>query len=159
MLKDQKPLRSINPVVDLYNAVSIKHGVTAGAFDLGELQTASIHPLELRISSAGDLFKALDAETDAELTSVGIGELVYVQGTKVLTRHLAWRQAAQGLFTEKTQNIIIISEVFNEKDEPEPTELTRRVADDLVDGLRQYFGVEGQVTFLGHGIEKLNVTL
>ena len=141
----QKILRSINPVVDFYNAVSIKHGVIARAFDLGELQIASIQPLELRMSSARDSSKALDAETDAEPILVGIGELVYAQGMTVPTRHLAWRQVAQGLVTEKTQNVIFMSEVFNEQNEPRSTELTRRVADDLVNGLRLFFGVEGQV--------------
>ena len=144
--------------MDFYNAVSIKHGVIARAFDLGELQIASIQPLELRMSSARDSSKALDAETDAEpLLLVGIGELVYAQGMTVLTRHLAWRQVAQGLVTEKTQNVIFMSEVFNEQNEPRSTELTRRVADDLVNGLRLFFGVEGQVIVLGHAVEKLSI--
>ena len=159
LLKDKKALRPINPVVDFYNAVSIKHAVTAGAFDLGELQTRSVQPLELRMSSAGDSFKALDAETDAPPTEVGAGELVYAQGPMVLTRHLAWRQAAQGVVTEKTRSVIFMSEVLDGQGVAGSMELTQRVADDLVDGLRRYFGVEGQVTVLGNVGGKLSVGL
>jgi len=157
LLKEGKALRAINPVVDFYNSVSIKNGVTAGAFDLGELQTRSTQPLELRMSTTSDTFKALDAETDAESTPVGAGELVYAQGTTVLTRHLAWRQAAQALVSEKTQNVIFMSEVFNEKNEPQPTALSRTVANDLVEGLRDFFGVEGHATILGNAIGNLSV--
>ncbi|KAL9012138.1 MAG: hypothetical protein Q9173_003069 [Seirophora scorigena] len=52
LVKEKRALPPINPLVDFYNAVSVKHGVTAGAFDLAELQTHSTSPLELRLSAA-----------------------------------------------------------------------------------------------------------
>ena len=157
MLKNKEALKPINPIVDFYNSISIKHGVTAGAFDLAELQTRSVEPLELRMSTSKDVFKALDAEADAEPISIGTGEVVYAQGTMVLTRHLAWRQATQTLVTDKTRDVIFMSEVFNEEEASEPTELARNVAEDLVDGLREYFGVEAEASVLGDGIQKLRV--
>ena len=111
------------------------------------------------MSCAGDSFKALDVETDAQPTDVGTGELVYAQGSMVLTRHLAWRQAAQGLVTEKTQHVIFMSEVLDEQNASGSPELAQRVADDLVDGLHRFFGVEGQVIILGHVGGKLSVGL
>lgn len=153
LLKEKKALRPINPIVDFYNSVSIKHGVTAGAFDLGELQTRSNAPLELRLSTAADTFKALDAGTDEPATPVAPGELVYVQGTTVLTRHLAWRQAAEALVTEGTKNVILMSEVFNvDEATTVPTKLTRSVADELVHGLKDFFGVDARATILGEGL-------
>ena len=110
------------------------------------------------MSTGSDTFKALDAEDGAEAASIGKGELVYAQGNMVLTRHLAWRQAAQALVTEKTQNVIFMSEVFNEQPGlKEPTELTNGVAKDFVDGLRDYFGVEAQAVVLGEGVGRLSV--
>ena len=147
LIKEQRPLRPLNPVVDFYNSVSIKHGVTAGAFDLGELQTRSTAPLELRLSAAGDLFTALDAEAGAKPIDVAAGELVYAQESTVLTRQLAWRQAAQCLVSHETQNVIFMSEIFENEGE---SGLAQAVADDLKKGLRDFFGVVAQATILGH---------
>ncbi|KAL8916413.1 MAG: hypothetical protein Q9208_008534 [Pyrenodesmia sp. 3 TL-2023] len=156
LLKEKTALRPINPLVDFYNAVSIKHGVTAGAFDLGALQTRSTAPLELRLSTAQDTFKALDAGAEEAATPVPEGELVYAQGTTVLTRHLAWRQAVEGLVTEATKDVIFMSEVFHE-DEGEatggaPSTLSAGVADELVGGLKRFFGADAKATVLGMGM-------
>lgn len=159
LLKEKKALPPINPIVDFYNSVSIKHGVTAGAFDLVDLQSRSEDPLELRMSSSTDKFKALGTEASAEPISVGVGELVYAQGTTVLTRHLAWRQATQALVTEKSRGVIFMSEVFNEQDAAEPTDMTRSVAKDLVEGLHRFFGVNAEAIILGRGIEKLSLEI
>ncbi|KAL9599857.1 MAG: hypothetical protein Q9219_003551 [cf. Caloplaca sp. 3 TL-2023] len=155
LLKEKTALRPINPLVDFYNSVSIKHGVTAGAFDLAELRARSPEePLELRLSTKEDTFKALDAGEGAEAVQVGEKELVYVQGRTVLTRHLAWRQAAEGLVTEGTRDVVFMSEVFHEGDVGvgEETALTKSVGEDFVRGLRDFFGVEGKVTVLGEGV-------
>ncbi|KAL8654946.1 MAG: hypothetical protein Q9210_001189 [Variospora velana] len=159
LLKEQGPLRPINPLVDFYNAISIKRGVTAGAFDLGELQTRSTAPLELRLSSSstpGDTFRALDAGEGAPAAAVPPGELVYAQGTTVLTRQLAWRQAAEGLVTAATRNVIFVSEVFHGGEQEgatgvTPSGLSASVAEDFADGLKRFFGVEAQATVLGKG--------
>jgi DNA/RNA-binding domain of Phe-tRNA-synthetase-like protein len=150
------------PIVDFYNSVSIKYAVTAGAFDLVDLcltRASSSEPeqLELRLSKPEDRFVALDAEPLKEPGEVSKDELVYVKGTTVLTRHLAWRQAVQGLVTAKTTDVFFVSEVFNEKEEKEPSESAKAVAEDLVGGLESFFGVMGKVTILGLGIGKPEV--
>ena len=98
------------------------------------------------------MFKALDAEADASAVPVAAGELVYVQDRTVLTRHLAWRQAAEGLVTEKTENVIFMSEIFDVEMKNTPSELAKSVADDLVVGLKEFFGVEARATILGEGL-------
>lgn len=155
LMKEKAALRPINPVVDFYNSVSLKYGVTAGAFDLGELQTRSIKPLELRLSDPDDTFKALDAGADAEAVAVGEGEVVYAQDATVLTRHLAWRQAKEGLVKEETRNVFFMSEIFDEREATAPTRLAKQVAEELVQGLGKFFGVESEVTILGQGIGTL----
>ena len=105
--------------------------------------------------SAGDSLQALDAEMDEELTFVGIGEVVYAQATTVLTRQIAWRQAAQRLVTEKLQIVIFMSEVLNKKYESQSTEMTRNVADDIVGGLRQSSASKDAI--LGYAVGKLSV--
>ena len=158
-MREQAVLRPINPIVDFYNSVSIKYGVTAGAFDLGELQIRSIKPLELRLSTPDDTFRALDGGADAQSVHVGKDEVVYVQDSTVLTRHLAWRQAVEGLVQAKTRNVLFVNEVFNEEKATEPTELTKQVMGELVDGLKHFFGVEGHVAVLGDGLGKLETSV
>ncbi len=157
LIKEKAALRPINPVVDFYNSVSLKYGVTAGAFDLGELQTRSIKPLELRISGPGDTFRALDADADAQAVAVGEGEVIYAQDRTVLTRHLAWRQAKEGLVKDETRNVFFMSEIFEENEATEPTDLAKQVAEELVQGLKKFFGVESQARILGQGTGILEV--
>jgi DNA/RNA-binding domain of Phe-tRNA-synthetase-like protein len=116
--------------------------------------------LELRLSDTSDTFQALDAAPDAEPLSTPSGEISYVRGNIVLTRHLAWRQSSQGLVQKGTRNVVFVSEIFNESDSSEVSELAREVEADLVDGLRDLFGVtEFSKNILGQGLDRLSTSL
>ncbi|MEI2701835.1 MAG: phenylalanine--tRNA ligase beta subunit-related protein [Baekduia sp.] len=58
---------SINPLVDFYNGISLRHISPAGGFDLNQLGTDL---LELRLSRAGEEFLALGA-SEPELVPAG----------------------------------------------------------------------------------------
>lgn len=60
----------INPLVDFYNAVSLRHIVPAGGFDLD----AADGTLELRPTRRGDRFHPLDGSSGQD---VGSGEIAY----------------------------------------------------------------------------------
>jgi DNA/RNA-binding domain of Phe-tRNA-synthetase-like protein len=105
-LKGGEPFH-INPLVDAYNAISLRHVVPAGGFDLDQVQDR----LELRLTRAGDTFLALDA---VEPMAVPPGEVAYVTGTTVLTRHFVWRQSIQGLITPSTRRVVLLAEVLAE---------------------------------------------
>jgi DNA/RNA-binding domain of Phe-tRNA-synthetase-like protein len=161
VLKEKKALRPINPIVDFYNTISIKYGVTAGAFDVDELKKLTADGnvnLELRLSDTGDTFLALDAPEGAAPVDVEKGELSYVQGSTVLTRHLAWRQSLQGLVTGETKEVIFMSEVFNEEVTEQPTQLTNKVLEELKGGLQQCFGVDSTAFVLGNSIRNLSAS-
>lgn len=159
ILKEKRAPRPISPVVDFYNSVSIKHIVTAGAFDLDELK-ARPEPLELRVANVeADTFVPLDAP-DAAPARVDAKEILYAQGSTVLTRHLAWRQSAQALVTDKSKDVMFMSEVFNEGGvETEPSELTKSVASSLQNGLKDLFNVDSSVEYLGLSLGKLDADL
>ena len=131
-LKGGEPF-SINPLVDFYNTVSLRHTAPAGAFDLADVEEA----IELRLTRAGDVFTALDAAEPLELPP---GELAYVTGHTVLTRHFVWRQAREGLVTPATRSVVLLSEVLAELG----SEAAARVRDEFVSGLRDDFGVEAR---------------
>jgi DNA/RNA-binding domain of Phe-tRNA-synthetase-like protein len=131
-LKGGEPF-TINPLVDCYNAVSLRQVVPAGAFDLVSIQDH----LELRLSRAGDTFIALDESGASEPLAVPPGELSYASGARILTRHLVWRQSRLGLVTPETRDVILVSEVLRELGPDVPT----AVCDEFERGLRQHFGV------------------
>jgi DNA/RNA-binding domain of Phe-tRNA-synthetase-like protein len=131
-LKGGEPF-SINPLVDFYNAVSLRHTVPAGGFDLDELDA----PLELRLSREGDTFVALDETTPL---AVPAGEVSYATGATILTRHIVWRQARTALITPQTRRLILVSEVLAELGEA----AAAAVCAEFARGLRDYFGVPAQ---------------
>ncbi len=127
---------SINPLVDFYNTISLRHLVPAGAFDLEPLRG----PLELRLSRAGDTFLSLDAD---EPLDVPPGEVSYASGSTILTRHFVWRQAKTGLIEPTTRDIFLVSEVLGEVGR----EVAEAVLADFRSGVQEYFGATPQ-TFL-----------
>ncbi len=94
VLKGDEPF-SINPLVDFYNAVSLRHLVPAGGFDLGALEG----PLELRLTRDGDTFHPLDGSSPERVEA---GEVAYASGDEILTRHFVWKQSRRGLLNEST---------------------------------------------------------
>ncbi|MBI4278783.1 MAG: hypothetical protein HY660_10030, partial [Armatimonadetes bacterium] len=135
-LKNPDPLR-INPLVDFYNAVSLRYAVPAGGFDL-----AALHgDLELRLTRAGERFLALDA--DAEET-VRAGEVAYADGATILTRHFVWRQARAGLITPQTRDVFLVSEILGEVGE----EVAAQILAEFRDGVARCFSTEPLASML-----------
>lgn len=129
-LKGGEPF-AVNPLVDYYNAVSLRHVVPAGAFDLDQLAG----DLELRLTRVGDTFWSLDA---TEPVAVEPGEVAYADGRCVVTRHFVWRQARAGLIQTQTRDVILLAEVLGEVGQ----EVAEAVLTDFAAGLRQHFGTE-----------------
>lgn len=98
------PLR-VQPLVDAYNAVSLAHLVPVGAFDLAGLQ----YDIRLGRSHGGEAFWPIGAEAAEE---VGAGELCYLDGERVLTRHFVWRQSVWGMIRETTTRLFLVSEIL-----------------------------------------------
>jgi DNA/RNA-binding domain of Phe-tRNA-synthetase-like protein len=129
-LKGGSPF-SINPLVDFYNAVSLRHTVPAGGFDLDQLRA----PLQLRRTRAGDTFLSMDGD---DPLAVPPGEVAYASGETILTRHFVWRQARAGLISAETGSVFLVSEVLGEVGPA----VAAAVFDELAEGLRAHFGVE-----------------
>lgn len=132
-LKGGEPF-SINPLVDFYNALSLRHVVPAGAYDLDEVG----EEFELRPTRRGDTFLALDADAPEPLPA---GEIAYVTGGEVLTRHLIWRQSRRALVTADSRRVLLLSEVLGELEEG----VADRVETDLARGLERHFGCRARL--------------
>jgi DNA/RNA-binding domain of Phe-tRNA-synthetase-like protein len=80
-------LPAINTLVDIGNAVSLRHRLPAGVHSIATLPMA----IELRPAADGDRFLPADG---AELETVAPQEIVLARGLEVLTRRWTWRQSA-----------------------------------------------------------------
>jgi DNA/RNA-binding domain of Phe-tRNA-synthetase-like protein len=101
------PFPKINPLVDLYNSVSLKYLVPMGGHDLDTLE-GNIH---LRFAEGWEPFTPMGG---GETMAVPKGELVYRDDREVLTRNWVWRQCEKDKATEKTRNIFIPIDVLGE---------------------------------------------
>lgn len=105
VLADRR-LPPINRFVDVYNAVSLRHVLPAGADDLDYV----VGNLAFRYSRPDDSFVDM---AGGEGGSVGVadppkaGEVVYADDEKVLCRRWNWRQDARSLVTTGTTRAVV----------------------------------------------------
>lgn len=101
------PFPKINPLVDLYNCVSLKYLVPMGGHDLDTLE-GNIH---LGFAEGWEPFTPMGG---GETLTVPKGELVYRDDREVLTRNWVWRQCEKDKVTERTRNVFIPIDVLGE---------------------------------------------
>lgn len=101
-------LPSINPVVDLVNALSLKYVLPMGAHDIDALEDE----IAVRFSVEGDTFIPLGS---GEMESVDAGELVYADSKRIRTRRWIWRQSDRGRITEESKNIFFPIDGFTSR--------------------------------------------
>ena len=130
----KKGFPSINPIVDLGNAVSIKNIVTLGAHDISDLRD----DICIRFSKKGDKFVAFGAKEEEELED---GELIYCVGNEVRTRRWIWRQSEKGKITEKTTDVFFPIDGFKNKNYDNVV----NAMNELVELLQEHF--ECQIKF------------
>ncbi|MGW2486313.1 B3/B4 domain-containing protein [Streptomyces sp. NPDC001606] len=97
-------LPRINPAVDSYNAVSVRHGLPAGAFDLDQVTGA----VEIRPADGTETFTPLGEPDTVETPKPG--EIIYIDTTDVLTRHWNHRDAHRTRVTEDSTRVAFVLE-------------------------------------------------
>jgi DNA/RNA-binding domain of Phe-tRNA-synthetase-like protein len=106
-LSRQGRLPRINGAVNAYNATSVRFCVPAGAFDLDQLAAR----VDIRFAASQDRFTPLGEPEKVETPNVG--EVVYAQGTQVLTRHWNHRDAHHTRVKETTRSAIFLLECIS----------------------------------------------
>jgi DNA/RNA-binding domain of Phe-tRNA-synthetase-like protein len=97
-------LPAINPLVDIYNAVSLTHGFCLGADDLDKTHG----DFAFRFSRPGDSFFDMGAaEGEDPNDPPKEGEVVYADARHVLCRRWNWRQDARTAVDAGTRRAII----------------------------------------------------
>ncbi|MFE1289798.1 B3/4 domain-containing protein [Streptomyces sp. NPDC058751] len=136
-------LPRINAAVDSYNAVSVRHGLPAGAFDLDHV-TGDV---EIRYADGGETFTPL-GEPDA-VENPRPGEVVYADTTDVLTRHWNHRDAHRTRVTRDSTHVAFILETLHATRDGH---LVRTAADELRDLLAPH-AAQVTVRYLGPGTD------
>ena len=134
------PLR-VQPLVDAYNAISLRRLVPVGAFDLA----GPWGDIRLARSAGGEPFWPMGADA-AE--AVSPGELCYLDAERVLTRHFVWRQSIWGMIRESTRRLFLVAEIL-----PAAAGQAELVLKDYED-LAALLGGEAAVTLLDAGARR-----
>ncbi|MDO4545324.1 MAG: B3/4 domain-containing protein, partial [Bacillota bacterium] len=94
---------TINPLVDLYNSVSMKHGVPIG----GENIDAMEGNMRLTVADGGEEFVTLGSEKSEPPYP---GEIVYKDDAGAICRCFNWRESVRTMLTEDTTNAFLCFE-------------------------------------------------
>lgn len=137
---------SINPLVDLANAISLKYLVPLGAHDI-DVATGDI---QLRISKAGDTFVPFGSD---EIELLAPGECIYSAGGVVKTRRWIWRQSEHGKVTDKTKNVFFPIDGF--QDQNYKSVIAAR--DELAEHLYRIFSCEIKVGLVDQSNQTLEL--
>lgn len=123
------PVGAINPLVDIYNALSLRYALPFGGEDLATF----VGDLRLTVTSGGDDFMALgDAEPDPTLP----GEVCYLDDAGAVCRCWNWRDGQRTMLTEATKDAFLIIESCD----PTRSADVQRALDELATTTTRYLG-------------------
>ncbi|MFS1664348.1 B3/4 domain-containing protein [Streptococcus sp. zg-JUN1979] len=123
------PVSSINPLVDIYNAASLRYALPCGAED----SDTFVGDLRLGITEGGDDFYLI-GEDDNKPTLPN--ELCYTDEVGAVCRCLNWRDGKRTMITNQTTNAFLVIELLD----PSREEALHQALD---------FIIKQSVTFLG----------
>lgn len=115
-------LPSINSIVDLVNAISLKYLLPMGAHDIDALEG----DISVRFAAENDIFIPLGSE---EIEKVDKDELVYADDRSVRTRRWIWRQSDRGKITVESKNIFFPIDGFENSNKDSVIAATNLLSD------------------------------
>ncbi|AGU83417.1 B3/4 domain-containing protein [Streptococcus anginosus] len=127
----------INPLVDIYNSISLSYAVPCGGEDIDKIEGG----LHLAKAKGGESFFPLGAETDAPALPE---EIIYHDDEGAVCRCLNWREAKRTMLTEETRDAVLVIEAVNE----EQAKRAQAAMQELQYLVEDYFGVKGEITHL-----------
>ena len=98
-------LRSISPLVDLYNSISLCYQLPCGGEDLA----AIAGNLRLTRAVGGESFRTIGSERDEPPVP---GEVIYADDAGAVCRCFNWREADRTKLTENTRDALLVIETL-----------------------------------------------
>jgi len=126
-------LPSINPAVDLANAIGLHYVVPLGIHDLDRCAGS----IEVRLSRLGDIFTPFGTTVSE---SVDPGEVVYADESEVRTRRWIWRQGEYSKATADSRNLFFPIDGFR----PTNDQRVQEARAELSAALREFTGATVQ---------------
>ncbi len=127
----------INPLVDIYNSISLKYGVPCGGEDL-QLIRGDLH---LGKAKGGESFLPLGADHDSPALPE---EIIYYDTEGAVCRCLNWREAQRTMLTEDTTNAVLVMESINK----EQAQRANQAMAEMKERVDSYFRTESITTIL-----------
>lgn len=126
----------IDPMVDIYNSISMTYGVPVGMEDRDKIKGA----MHLGQVDGGQAFRPVGADEDEPTLP---GEVCYYDDEGAVCRCLNWRDAQRTMLTADSQNVVAVIESVN------AAQAAR--ADEAMEELRklinQHFGVKPTLVY------------
>jgi DNA/RNA-binding domain of Phe-tRNA-synthetase-like protein len=126
-LADELP--PINRLVDLYNAISLRHVLPIGGEDADRLSGE----LVLRMARGDEQFEESLSDRLAESVPVKVGEPIWIDDLGVTCRRWNWRQGVRTALGEQTRNAFFVLDALA----PYTDEDLDRATATLVEALRE----------------------
>lgn len=127
-------VRSISPLVDIYNSISLEFGVPCGGEDIDKI----FGDMKLTLATGNEEFITLGSEKSEPPLE---NELIYKDEKGAICRCWNWREAVRTMLTNETKNAVFVIENWNGEDlenfEMALTTLKERI-EDYIGGDVQY---------------------
>lgn len=130
-------VRSISPLVDLYNAVSQRHALPCGGEDLA----AIVGDVLLTRAVGGESFRTIGATEDDPARP---GEVIYRDDLGAICRCWNWREADRTKLTAQTRDAVLVVEALPEH----PLALLDAALADLADLVARHLGATTRTAVL-----------
>lgn len=101
-------LGTINPLVDIYNSISLKYGLPCGGEDIDTFAG------DIRLTKAVGNENFITLGTDKNAPPYE-GEIVYKDDEGAICRCWNWRESVRTMLTENTKNAFLCIELVDEK--------------------------------------------
>ncbi|WP_415339983.1 B3/4 domain-containing protein [Clostridium perfringens] len=105
-----KGLGTINPLVDIYNSISLKYAMPCGGEDMDKF----IGDIRLSKATGDESFITLGSDKSEPPYE---GEIVYKDDEGAICRCWNWRESVRTMLTEDTKNAFLCIELVDEKRE------------------------------------------
>ncbi|MCM3145923.1 B3/4 domain-containing protein [Brevibacillus sp. MER 51] len=106
-VKNGNPIGTINPLVDIYNSISLRYGLPCGGEDIDTF----VGDIRLTQANGSEPFIPLGQDENA---SPYEGEIVYKDDVGAICRCWNWREAQRTMLTENTKNAFLCIELIDE---------------------------------------------
>lgn len=123
-----KDISNINPLVDIYNFVSLKYEVPCGGEDLDSISS----DMFLTYADGEEEFISLGQEV---IEHPNVGEVVYKTDNIIICRNFNYRESDVTKLTENTRNAVLIIESFSGYNDGNLLKALNELSEIIIDNL------------------------